>query len=105
DHAIDLPPVVAIPTREITSLELVPVYSTSDDPQREWGPPLGVVAITHDAEGRRILGPPVEWSITRGRLGQYVETYSSEAIQVQDCRDEPSRPQWRGATVEATLDD
>jgi MYXO-CTERM domain-containing protein len=100
----ELPEVIAVPTQELTSLELVPVYAPGE-PQREWGTPLGVIAITRDGEGRRVLSAPIEWSVTRGRLAAYSGNFSSDALEVADCRDEPKQPQWRGATIEAKLDD
>jgi MYXO-CTERM domain-containing protein len=97
----ELPKVEAVPTQHLTQLELVPVYFPGDA-QREWGPPAGIVAITRDGEGRRIMGAPIEWSVTRGRV--YATEQLAEVIEVYDCRDEPKQPEWRGATIEAKLD-
>lgn len=104
-HEFQLPSVAGVPTQEILSLELVPIYFPSEEDEREWGLPAGVVAIARDGEGRRILAPPIEWSITRGRLASANENLGSEVLELADCRDEPKRPRWRGATVEARLDD
>lgn len=101
----ELPEVRAVPTEHITSLELVPIYYPSDAVEREWGPPAGVLAITRDAEGRRILSAPVEWSVTRGRVAAFSQNFGDDVLELGDCRDEPKQPQWRGATVEATLGD
>lgn len=106
DHSFELPTITAVPAEHITSLELVPVYLPSDEPERAWGLPVAVIAIARDGEGRRILSPPVEWSVTRGRLGyDEDELGSDDALAVNDCRDEPRKPQRRSATVEATLGD
>jgi MYXO-CTERM domain-containing protein len=101
----ELPRVTAVPTREISSLELVPAYLSSEEPEREWGLPAGVIAIARDGEGRRVLGAPIEWSVTRGRVAAYSESFGDDVLEIADCRDEPKRARWRGATVEAKLDD
>jgi MYXO-CTERM domain-containing protein len=97
-----LPPVQAVPAEAIRSLELVPVYGVGDD-QREWGPPAGVLAITRDGEGRRVIHAPVEFELTAGRLAFASER---DVLQLADvCRREPKGPTAREATVVATLGD
>jgi MYXO-CTERM domain-containing protein len=95
-----LPPVRAVPVESIASLELVPVYYPGD-PQREWGPPIGVVAITRDSEGRRIVGAPVEFELTQGRLAIGADR---DSLSLADtCRRAPESPTARVATVFASL--
>jgi MYXO-CTERM domain-containing protein len=95
-----LPLVHAVPVESIASLELVPVYYPGD-PQREWGPPIGAVAITRDSEGRRVVGAPVEFELTQGRLaiGAVQDTLSI----VDTCRRAPESPTARVATIVASL--
>ncbi len=107
DRSLPLPSLEGVAIEQITSLELVAVYERSEDPDREWGPPVGIVAITRDARGQRVLGAPIEWSLTRGRLaldeGQF---YSSDELILGDsCRDKPRRLQARAATIEARIGD
>src|SRR5690606_14520212 len=78
-------------------------YYPSSEPEREWGPPAGLLAIARDGDGQRIVGAPIEWSVARGRLLLSDDIPDSDVILVGDCRDAPRRPSWRGATVEATL--
>lgn len=97
-----LPPVQAVPIEAIRSLELVPVYDAGDD-QREWGPPAGVLAITRDGDGRRVIHAPVDFQLTAGRL-----SFASErdVLYLGDvCRREPNGPTPREATIEATIGD
>jgi MYXO-CTERM domain-containing protein len=103
--ALDLPRVEAVAVSEVVSLELVPVYwpAESDQNHREWGPPVGVSAIARDAEGRRVYGGPIEWSVTRGRLWLDDSAEVTDHVPIGDCKASPRRPDWRGATVEATL--
>ena len=106
DISVELPAVEAVPVSEIVSLELVPVYwpAESDQNQREWGPPAGLIAVSRDAEGRRIFAAPIEWSVTRGRLS-VLEDGNTDALSVADCKAVPRQPSWRGATVEARVGD
>lgn len=104
-HELELPTLTAVPTQEISSLELVPAYYPSEESEREWGLPGGVVAIARDREGRRIVGMPIEWSITRGRVAHGSDNFGYDVLELADCRDEPRKPQWRSATIEAKLDD
>jgi MYXO-CTERM domain-containing protein len=85
----------------------VPVYWPAESGQnhREWGPPGGVTAIARDAEGRRVYGAPIQWSVTRGRLILDDSNEVADARFVGDCKAAPRRPSWRGATVEATIGD
>jgi MYXO-CTERM domain-containing protein len=95
-----LPTVQAVSVNAIQSLELVPVYLPGDE-QREWGPPAGVLAITRDGEGRRIVDAPVNFELTAGYL-----SFSSErdTLYLGDvCRKEAKGPTARTATVVATL--
>lgn len=97
-----LPPVQAVPREAIRSLELVPVYYAGDA-QREWGPPAGVLAITRDGEGRRVIHAPVDFELTAGRL-----SFGSErdVLYLGDvCRREPTGPTARQASVVASLGD
>jgi MYXO-CTERM domain-containing protein len=100
----ELPAIEAVPSQQITSLELVPVYFEGDGHEREWGPPAGIIAITRDGEGRRVLGAPIEWSIERGRVSAHNQNFGDDVLEVGDCRDEPKRAEWRGATIIAELD-
>lgn len=104
-HEFELPTLRAVPTGEISSLELVPAYYPTEESEREWGLPGGVVAIARDNEGRRIVGVPIEWSVTRGRLAHGSENFGYDVLELADCRDEPRKPQWRSATIEAKIDD
>jgi MYXO-CTERM domain-containing protein len=100
-----LPPVLAVPVREVASLELVAIYDPGTD-EREWGRPSGVLAITRDAEGRRIVGAPVDFELTRGRLWAGPIEGSPDALVLGDnCRARPKAPTLRAATVVARLDD
>jgi MYXO-CTERM domain-containing protein len=101
----DLPALETVPVREITDLELVPVYFPGDGDEREWGLPAGVVAITRDGEGRRVMGAPVAWSVTRGKVSAYSVNFGDDVLEIGDCRDEPKRAEWRAATIVAELED
>jgi MYXO-CTERM domain-containing protein len=95
-----LPLVQAVSADAIQSLELVPVYNPGDE-QREWGTPAGVLAITRDGEGRRIVDAPVDFELTAGYL-----SFSSErdTLYLGDvCRNPAHGPTARTATVVATL--
>lgn len=102
DHEFAMPKVHAVPTERIASLQLVPVYAPTTTPERDWGPPIAVIAITRDAEGQRIVGPPVEWSVTDGRLIAD-ESLKQETFGFDLCHREPKQPEWRGATIEASI--
>ena len=62
-----LPDVHAVAEESIQSLEMVPVYNRGND-QREWGTPAGVLAITRDGEGRRVVDAPVDFALVAGHL-------------------------------------
>lgn len=97
-----LPLVQSVPVEAIRSLELVPVYNPGNE-QREWGTPAGVLAITRDGEGRRVIHAPVDFELTAGRL-----SFGSErdVLYLGDvCRREPKGPTPREATVVASLGD
>jgi MYXO-CTERM domain-containing protein len=95
-----LPPVQAVAAEAVQSLELVPVYNPGDE-QREWGPPAGVLAITRDGEGRRIVDAPVDFELSAGYLSF---TSERDTLYLGDvCRNEPKGPTGRTATVAATL--
>jgi MYXO-CTERM domain-containing protein len=100
----DLPALETVPVHEITNLELVPVYFPGDGDQREWGLPAGIVAITRDGEGRRVMGAPIEWSVTRGKVSAHSVNFGDDVLEIGDCRDEPKRAEWRGATIVAELE-
>jgi MYXO-CTERM domain-containing protein len=92
--------VQAVSADAIQSLELVPIYYPGDE-QREWGTPAGVLAITRDGEGRRIVDAPVNFELTAGYL-----KFSSDrdTLYLGDvCRKEAKGPTSRTATVAATL--
>jgi MYXO-CTERM domain-containing protein len=81
---------------------LVPVYNPGDD-QREWGPPVGILAIARDGEDRRVIHAPVEFELTAGRLAFASER---DVLYLADvCRREPKGPTAREASVLATLGD
>lgn len=95
-----LPDVQAVPVESIQSLELVAAYNPGDE-QREWGTPAGVLAITRDGEGRRIVDAPVNFELTEGYL-----SFSSErdTLYLGDvCRNEVKGPTARTAAVTATV--
>lgn len=95
-----LPPLQAVAADAIQSLELVPVYLPGDE-QREWGPPAGVLAITRDGEGRRIVDAPVDFELDAGHLSFRSER---DTLYLGDvCRNDPKGPTARTATVLATL--
>lgn len=99
-QSLAMPPVEAVPASHVTQLSLVPVYGEGNG-EREWGQPIGVLALTYGAEGERLVGAPVEWSLTRGRLAL---TPDADGAVLEDiCRDPGQTPAWRGATVEASL--
>jgi MYXO-CTERM domain-containing protein len=96
-----LPAVHAVPVESIASLELVPIYGPGD-PQREWGPPIGVLAITRDGEYRRVVGASVEFEVTQGRVAMGQE--GGDAVYIEDtCRRAPAAPTARFATIGASL--
>ncbi|MCA9702159.1 MAG: MYXO-CTERM sorting domain-containing protein, partial [Myxococcales bacterium] len=96
----------------IASLELIPAYFPDDGPDDgpgdgaspEWASPVGVLAITRDAEGERIVGAPIEWSLTRGVLDVRVADPGDVLSLADTCRASPDEdPEPRGATVEASV--
>lgn len=106
-ESFDLPRVEAVSVAEVASLELVPVYEDPGEAGelRQWGPPIGVYAITRDAEGRRLVGAPVRWGLDRGRLA-LDESGGDDTLILRDtCRPAPRAPEARLATVAASLDD
>lgn len=113
ENEFELPQVEIVPLDEIAELQLVPVYSPSDEPEREWGPPVGIVAVALDGKEQRILGAPLEWSVTSGDLYAvddghtdlyYADPFlGDDTMVVGDCGDRPTEPEWRSATVEATI--
>jgi MYXO-CTERM domain-containing protein len=99
--SFSLPPVHAVPVESVASLELVPLYIEGDD-EREWGVPAGVLAITRDAEGRRIVGAPVEFEVTPGWISASRD--GNDALIIEGvCRETPTAPTPRQATVTASL--
>jgi MYXO-CTERM domain-containing protein len=101
---VALPGVDAVPAEAIASLELVAVYEPDTTGDRDWGPPIGVMALAHDAEGRRILGAPIQWSIQQGLLGLEPAEDASDLLWVTDtCRDRPLVRDHRDATLEARV--
>ncbi|MFV8754193.1 MYXO-CTERM sorting domain-containing protein [Nannocystaceae bacterium ST9] len=107
DELVALPEVSTVPIDRIASLELVAVYDTDTREGREWGLPLGVVAITRDEQGRRILGAPVEWTLTRGKLAMHHfedPSLTADTLSVGDvCRARPIDRARRDATIEARV--
>jgi MYXO-CTERM domain-containing protein len=104
EHEFELPPVIAVPVEHITTLEIVPLYmevKEADAAQREWGPPIGALAIARDGDGRRVASVPVEWSVARGRMALEPGTDLTIAA---DCKRAPKRAEWRSATLEASLE-
>lgn len=103
----NVPQVEVVPIEQITELELVPVYGLGDA-EREWSEPVGVIALAHDAQGNRIVAPPVEWSLTEGRLAVYEvgPDQVSDVLSVDDiCVERPEQAEARSATIEARLGD
>jgi MYXO-CTERM domain-containing protein len=95
-----LPVVRAVPVQSIQTLELIPIYGAGN-PEREWGPPNGVLAITRDGEGRRIVGAPVEYELTAGKLSFGPD---SDTLYLGDvCRRPPDAPTARTASIAASL--
>lgn len=100
-QALALPRVRAVSVDEITQLELVAAYGRVDSGAREWGRPRYVVALARDAEGRRVLGPELEWNLTRGHLAL---TSTGERLELEDvCSPRPKHPRTDSATIEARL--
>jgi hypothetical protein len=101
---VALPGVEAVPVDTIESLELVAVYEPDYTGERGWGRPLGVMALAHDAEGQRILGAPIEWSITEGLLMLEPASDASDVLWATDmCRKDPLGKDRRDATIEARV--
>jgi MYXO-CTERM domain-containing protein len=106
-ESFELPRVETVSVEEVTSLELVGVYEDPGDAAelRQWGPPIGVLAIARDADGRRLVGAPVRWSLPRGRLA-LDDSGGDDTLILQDsCRPAPRAPEARLATVAASLDE
>jgi hypothetical protein len=95
-----LPEVRAVPVESIQTLELIPIYDAGDE-QREWGLPVGALAITRDGEGRRVIGAPIDFELTAGTLG-----FGSEGSTLYlgtTCRRPPDVPTVRTASISASL--
>jgi hypothetical protein len=104
DEEIALPTLEGVPVDRIASLELVPIYELDTSGKREWGLPSGVIALAHDAEGRRIFGAPIEWSVSQGRVAIQPFAEASDVLSVGDsCRDSPITKDSRDATIEARV--
>jgi MYXO-CTERM domain-containing protein len=112
-NEFELPQVEAVPLHEIVELQLAPVYWPSSEAGREWGPPIGMVAIALDGEGHRIMGAPIEWSVSSGDVYvaandkdpgyPYDVFFGDDTAGIGDCGGKPSEPEWRSATVEAEI--
>ena len=106
---VALPRLEAVALDQITQIELVPVYQRERSDARPWGSPLGVVAITRDTQGQRILGAPIEWTLTRGKLAMNTfedPSRTPDVLGVADlCRARPIVQAQRSATIEARIGD
>lgn len=101
---IAVPIFEAVEVDRVASLELVPVYELDSSGERDWGLPGGVIALAHDAEGRRIFGVPVEWSVSEGLLAIQPALETNDLLVVGDsCRDKPITKDRRNATIEARV--
>jgi hypothetical protein len=101
--------VVATPADTATSIEIVVGYGAQEDPER-WTGPMGARAIVRDADGRIIVGTPVEWRLTEGHLAMgpldaELGTPPEYLALEDDCEPPPEAPETRCAVLEATLDD
>lgn len=106
EDEFELPHVEAVPVDEIVELQLVPAYERSrkPEPEREWGRPAGVIAIALDGDGHRIVGAPVEWSVTRGDVStEGSRDLGDDVLRIYECADPPPEPEWRSASVKAKL--
>lgn len=107
NHQFELPAVEVVPLDTIAELQLVAVYLPSEEPEREWGLPIGVVAIALDDDGHRILGAPIEWSVSGTDVlttsAPHAELFGDDLVEFSDCAGRPAQPQWRSATVHASV--
>ncbi|PRP93501.1 hypothetical protein ENSA7_79290 [Enhygromyxa salina] len=100
-HEMQMPRVRAVGVEQITELELVATYAREDAGPREWGTPRHVVAVARDAAGHRVVGPPVEWTLTQGNLAL---TAFGERLALEDiCSDSPKVARSDSATIEARI--
>lgn len=99
---------VATPADAAASLELVVAYGTQEDTD-PWTAPLGARAIVRDAEGRILLGAPVQWTLVEGHLsmGPLNDEIGIPPEYLglgDDCEPPPTTaPQPRHATLRAEL--
>lgn len=109
---IELPvaEVIATPVDDAVSLEIVVAYDQgSEQGPDEWGEPVAARALVRDAEGRVILGAPVEWTLVEGHLAVVPGTGDivvgpPEYLNIgDDCEPPPSAPELRRATLRAEL--
>lgn len=92
----------AVPVDHIGGFEVVPFYAPGDT-QREWGPPQGILAIARDFEGRRVVGAPIEWEVTSGRVT--IDAYDSDLLLLNSTCRRSRAPEYRYATIEARMGD
>lgn len=105
DEVFTLPRVETTSVESITRMELVEIY-WAGDARREWGEPAGVLAMTYDGSGRRIVGAPVEFRLTRGRLALNQDESGADVLGLADlCHGPIDAPTRRAATIEAVLGD
>jgi MYXO-CTERM domain-containing protein len=112
-NQFELPEVEAVPLQQIVELELAPVYWPGREPDREWGPPFGIVAIAVDGEGHRVFAAPIEWSVAGGDVYTtkgdaypalfFGDHTVDDMVAIEDCGKRPTDPEWRNATVDAMV--
>lgn len=99
---------VAAPADAAASLEIVVAYGTQEDTD-PWTAPLGARAVVRDAEGRIILGAPVQWTLVEGHLSMgplndEIGIPPEYLALGDDCEPPPTTaPQSRRATLRAEL--
>jgi len=107
-HPFTLPTVRAVSPDAIVELELVAVYDAvthADRELRDWGLPAFVIAVARDAEGRRVTGLPIEWSLHHGDLALRSDDGGpASVVETHDvCSPAPDQPRPASATISATL--
>lgn len=102
---LSLPPLRAVELDAIAELELVAVHERVVDETRSRGRPEKVLAVVRDAEGRRVVGAPVEWTLTRGELALFTgESGVTDSLELADiCSRPPQEPREDRAAVEARV--
>jgi MYXO-CTERM domain-containing protein len=101
--------VIATPADAAASLEISVGYRPGVEPEPErWRAPVGARAVVRDAEGRVILGAPVQWTLVEGHLvmgptSDEVRTPPEYLGIADDCEPPPATAKLRRATLRAEL--